>query len=61
MAHGKKFCSYKDCNNEDGHTLFRFPSDTERFRSELMKYFKNLICLPWIFNTKIEIMRKKFQ
>lgn len=34
MSLGRKICCYRGCENENGHTLFKFPHDEERFRGK---------------------------
>lgn len=58
MASGRKVCVFKNCETEAGRTLFKFPSEPERFKGELNKFFckfKSLFTffLVWCVNAGI--------
>lgn len=48
MSNSRKSCLYKDCEKEPGNTLFKFPTERDRFISKFKAIFW-ISCLFTIF------------
>lgn len=50
MTNPRKVCVFKNCQSKEGQTFFKFPTDIERFKGELIEVLdKLLVCLRFLY------------